>query len=71
MSTEQVPASLPFIGGKKVLVEHPIGPLTASEISESSTLIKGLWPSNTNIQFKAVTLQEPSKSELAPMTNNS
>ena len=66
MSTEQVPVSLPFIGGKKALVEHPIGPLTASEISQSSKLIKGLWPSNTNIQFKVVTLQEPSKSELAP-----
>jgi primary-amine oxidase len=66
MSTEQVPTSLPFVGGKKVTLQHPLGPLTASEISESASLIKGLWPSNTNIQFKSITLQEPSKTDLVP-----
>jgi len=66
MSTEQVPVSLPFISTKKVTPQHPIGPLTASEISESSRLIKSVWPENTNIQFKVITLQEPKKVELAP-----
>lgn len=66
MSTEQVPVSLPFVGGKKATPEHPLGPLTASEITESARLIKGLWPSNTNIQFKSITLQEPNKADLVP-----
>ena len=66
MSTEQVPVSMPIVGGKKATLQHPLGPLTANEIAESSRLIKGLWPSNTNIQFKSITLQEPDKSELVP-----
>ena len=66
MSTEQVAASLPFVGAKKTTLQHPLGPLTANEISESASLIKGLWPSNTNIQFKSITLQEPSKADLVP-----
>ena len=66
MSTEQIQTSLPFVGGKKATLQHPLGPLTASEISESASLIKGLWPSNTNIQFKSITLQEPAKADLVP-----
>jgi Cu2+-containing amine oxidase len=62
MSTEQVLVSLP----KKTASQHPLGPLTAAEISESARLTKGLWPSNTNIQFKSITLQEPKKAELVP-----
>lgn len=65
MSTQEIPISLPYIGGK-ITTQHPLGPLTASEISESSRLIKALWPSNTNLQFKVITLQEPSKTELVP-----
>lgn len=66
MSTEQVPTFLPIVGGKKVVLQHPIGPLTATEITESAEIIKSIWPSNTDIQFKAITLQEPDKSELVP-----
>jgi primary-amine oxidase len=66
---EQVPASLPLVGGKETPVQHPthpLGPLTAAEISESSSLIKAMWPAITNIQFKTITLYEPSKAELTP-----
>jgi primary-amine oxidase len=66
MSTAQEPASLPFVGGKKLTPQHPLGQLTADEIKESARLVKALWPSNTNIQFKGITLQEPKKSELVP-----
>jgi primary-amine oxidase len=66
MSTEQIQTSLPFVRGKKATLQHPLGPLTASEISESASLIKGLWPSNTNIQFKSITLREPAKADLVP-----
>jgi primary-amine oxidase len=65
MSTEQVPVSLPFVG-KKAIPQHPLGPLTASEIKESTRLIKSIWPSNTNIQFKVITLKEPNKADLTP-----
>jgi primary-amine oxidase len=68
MSTEQVPTSLPFVDGRKAVqtVQHPVAPLTATEITESSRLIRECWPSNTNLHFKVITLQEPSKAELLP-----
>ena len=68
MSMEQVPTSLALVGGKKStsILQNPLGPLTANEISESASLIKGLWPSNTTIQFKSITLQEPDKADLVP-----
>lgn len=59
MSAEQV-EKLDFT------LEHPLGPLTATEITKSSKLIRALWPSNTKLHFKAVTLQEPAKAQLVP-----
>ena len=47
-------------------MQHPIAPLTASEITESSRLIREFWPANTNLHFKAIMLQEPNKAELLP-----
>ena len=69
MLVEQVLTSLPLIGGKPqpfTTNVHPIGPLTADEISESSRLIKASWPPNTDVQFKVITLKEPAKAELGP-----
>lgn len=45
---------------------HPLGPLSKSEISHASALIKSQWPEGTKFQFKIVTLLEPPKDELAP-----
>lgn len=47
-------------------IHHPLGPLTAAEISQSSALIKQQWPEGTPFQFKVITLLEPVKSELVP-----
>jgi primary-amine oxidase len=67
MSAAQVPVSLPFVGAKpETALQHPISPLTAGEITGSSRLVRQLWPENTKLQFKAVTLQEPNKAELLP-----
>ncbi|QSZ31343.1 hypothetical protein DSL72_000906 [Monilinia vaccinii-corymbosi] len=66
MSTDQVPASLPLVGAKKTALEHPLGPLTAGEIVQSSKIVKGLWPAEVTLQFKVITLQEPNKAELFP-----
>lgn len=57
---------LPLVDGKQASPQHPLGPLTANEITNSSQLIKSLWPTHTNIQFKSITLQEPNKAELIP-----
>lgn len=51
---------------RKSAPSHPLGPLTASEISKSSDLIRAQWPEGTKFQFKVVTLLEPPKAELAP-----
>lgn len=64
---DNVPTTLPFVGGaKEEVVQHPIGPLTASEINRSVSLLKASWPANTDFIFKAVTLLEPLKAELLP-----
>ncbi|KAI9643207.1 hypothetical protein NHQ30_007823 [Ciborinia camelliae] len=63
---EQAPVSLPLVGGKKSTLEHPLGPLSAAEILQSSKIIKGIWPAEVTLQFKVVTLQEPTKTELVP-----
>ncbi|KAK3313252.1 copper amine oxidase [Apodospora peruviana] len=45
---------------------HPLGPITAAEITQSSGLIKAFWPEGTDCHFKGITLLEPTKAELAP-----
>lgn len=45
---------------------HPLGPLSASEITQSSSLIKASWPEGTECHFKIITLLEPAKAELMP-----
>lgn len=48
------------------MASHPLSPLTASEITTSAELIKGLYPTQTRIDFKAITLEEPEKAQLVP-----
>ena len=45
---------------------HPLGPLTAKEISQSAGLIRRCWPDTVDCHFKVVTLLEPAKADLAP-----
>jgi len=56
----------PAVIPQKQAASHPLAPITADEIARASTLIRELWPANTNLQFKVVTLQEPSKAEVLP-----
>ncbi len=46
--------------------QHPLGPVTGLEITQASALIKASWPAGTDLHFKTITLQEPTKAELAP-----
>lgn len=52
--------------GEKIAPSHPLGPLTADEISRTSALIRGQWPEGTLFVFKILTLLEPPKTELVP-----
>lgn len=45
---------------------HPLSPLSASEITRSSQLVKALYPAKIDLQFKVVTLEEPPKSIVVP-----
>lgn len=54
---------VPIVGGKSA-PSHPLGPLTANEISQSSSLIRAEWPEGTQFIFKILTLLEPPKAEL-------
>ena len=65
MSTEEV-SYIPSTRVAKQLPTHPLSPLTASEITRSAKLIKDLYPSNADFQFKVITLQEPEKAQLVP-----
>jgi len=50
----------------KLQVTHPLAALSAAEISATALLVKGVWPAQTDIHFKVITLQEPPKAEVVP-----
>ncbi|KAI4109207.1 MAG: hypothetical protein L6R37_000638 [Teloschistes peruensis] len=68
MSTEQVPFRS-TLGQAKRPSSHPLSPLTSSEITNASSLVQKLWPSNIDLQFKILTLQEPEKTQVLPYLN--
>ncbi|EDU41499.1 copper methylamine oxidase precursor [Pyrenophora tritici-repentis Pt-1C-BFP] len=43
---------------------HPLAPLSASEIKNAAAIIKASWPAHTELYYKAITLQEPPKTEV-------
>ncbi|KAL9094373.1 MAG: hypothetical protein Q9165_003223 [Trypethelium subeluteriae] len=43
---------------------HPFAPLSAEEIRHAAQLLRGVWPADTNIYFKSITLEEPPKAEV-------
>ncbi|KAF2640209.1 hypothetical protein P280DRAFT_469912 [Massarina eburnea CBS 473.64] len=59
MSTESVATSL-----AKGIPEHPLAPLSATEITNAAAIIKASWPAHTDLHFKAITLEEPPKTEV-------
>jgi len=62
----QIENAAPAVSPAKQTVSHPLAPVTADEITHASQLIRQLWPSNTNLQFKVVTLEEPPKAQVLP-----
>ena len=47
-----------------VHVIHPLSPLYAEELKQAAALIRSIWPNDTDLKFKVITLQEPPKQEL-------
>ena len=45
---------------------HPLGPLSAKEITHGRDLLVASWPAGTDCHFKAITLLEPAKAGLIP-----
>lgn len=46
------------------MVTHPLAPLSGEEITSAAAIIKASWPSQTNLHFKSITLEEPPKVEV-------
>lgn len=65
MSTDQA-SWAPMTQAVKQVAGHPLCPLTASEIKTSARLIRNKLPAQTDVQFKAITLEEPLKAQLVP-----
>ncbi len=45
-------------------IPHPFASLSAAEITATAALIKGLYNSDVELRFKALTLQEPPKKDV-------
>jgi primary-amine oxidase len=50
----------------KQSVAHPLCPLTGAEISRTAEIMRSVWPSNIDLRFKVITLDEPAKKEMIP-----
>lgn len=65
MSTEVVTPS-PAIRPAKQVAKHALEPLSADEITGAAELVRSVWPSQTDLHFKVITLLEPPKAEVIP-----
>lgn len=65
MSLQTATDSLPVRTSRRTSA-HPFAPLSGDEIRTAASLIQGQWPENIDLQFKAVTLEEPVKAEAIP-----
>jgi len=65
MAPLEEPTTLPIRSSKQSQT-HPFAPLSRDEIRSASGLVQSQWPENTDLQFKAITLEEPAKSEAIP-----
>lgn len=56
----------PVAQAVKQISDHPLCPLTASEIERAGAAVKGIYSGSPEIQFKVITLEEPEKALLVP-----
>lgn len=48
---------------------HPFSPLTPREITLSASILRSIYPSSIDFQFKAITLDEPKKEQYLAWNN--
>ncbi|KJX98042.1 copper amine oxidase like protein [Zymoseptoria brevis] len=65
MATEAATTSLPTRPAKQSAI-HPLAPINAQEMQQAASLVRDLWPKETDIHFKSLTLEEPPKVDLVP-----
>lgn len=65
VSVDTVSTSLPTRTSKSEDL-HPLAPISAEEVQNAVALVKAQWPTNTDLHFKAITLEEPAKAEVVP-----
>lgn len=65
VSVDTVSTSLPTRTAKTDEV-HPLAPISPDEVKNAVALVRAQWPANTDLHFKAITLQEPAKAEAVP-----
>jgi primary-amine oxidase len=65
MSTESI-TSGPTVLPTRTPTPHPLAPLSAAEIAAAADLVRSIWPAQTNLHFKVITLEEPPKAQVIP-----
>lgn len=60
-----VETSLPIRAAKQSTT-HPLAPVNAAEIKQAVSYVRAQWPTDTDLHFKCITLQEPAKKEVVP-----
>ncbi|KAL9098140.1 MAG: hypothetical protein Q9163_006145 [Psora crenata] len=66
-TTSLPPGSWPPVAeAGKLVDQHPLCPLTPSEIEKSAELVRSIYPATPEIHFKTITLEEPEKALLVP-----
>lgn len=66
MSTQVQQDYRPAPTSTKYNSAHPVCALGPDEITYTADLIRGVWPSGTDLRFKTITLEEPPKAQLLP-----
>lgn len=60
----QIDSPVPTVVSSNSSTPHPLAPLSADEIKNAATLIRAFWPTNIDLLFKVITLEEPPKVEV-------
>jgi primary-amine oxidase len=65
MSVETA-SSAPAIRPAKQVYKHALEPISGDEITRAADVVRSVWPPQTDLHFKAITLLEPPKAEVIP-----
>ena len=66
MATQMQQPTMAGVTTSKHAAAHPICALGPEEITYTAELIRSVWPENTDLRFKTITIEEPPKAQLLP-----